>query len=110
MFYLYLLLVVFLSAVGVLGDFFLKLAGKGQKFVEVRWLILGAAIYALTAIGWFYVMKFIKLSSLGVIYAISTLLFVVLLGVYYFHERLNVYEIIAIVLALTSLVILSRFA
>jgi len=106
----YLLLVVFLSAVGVAGDFFVKLAGRGQKFMEVRWLILGAAIYALTAIGWFYAMKFVKLSSLGVIYAVATVLFVVLLGVFYFHEKLNVYEIVAIILALISLVILSRFA
>jgi len=79
----------------VAGDFFVKLAGRAEIHGSAV-VNLGAAIYALTAIGWFYAMKFVKLSSLGVIYAVATVLFVVLLGVFYFHEKLNVYEIVAL--------------
>jgi drug/metabolite transporter (DMT)-like permease len=78
--------------------------------MEIRWFILGFMIYALTAFGWFYVMKNIKLATLGVFYAISTIIFLVLVGIFYFRESLNVYEIIGIGLAIVSLVILGRFA
>ena len=65
---------VLLALVGVVGDFFVKLAGKEESF-DLKWLVLGALIYATTAIGWFFVMKHMKLVSLGVIYALSTILF-----------------------------------
>jgi drug/metabolite transporter (DMT)-like permease len=55
-------------------------------------------------------MKHIKLSSLGVIYSLTTVLLLVAIGVFYFHEKLNIYEIIGIVAAIVSVILLSRFA
>jgi drug/metabolite transporter (DMT)-like permease len=104
------LIAVFLSLVGVIGDFFIKLSGSGTKFMEIKWFVIGFLIYGLTAFGWFYVMKNIKLATLGVFYAISTIIFLVIVGVFYFKESLNVYEIVGISLALISLIILGRFA
>mgnify|MGYP001612833759 CR=1 FL=1 len=103
------LIVAFLAVVGVAGDFFIKLAGHGPKFIEIKWFIIGLLIYASTAFGWFYVMKHIKLSSLGVIYSLTTVLFLVAIGVFYFHEKLNIYEIIGIITAIVSVILLSRF-
>lgn len=105
-----LLIVIFLSLVGVVGDFFIKLAGSGTKFMDVKWFVLGFVIYGLTAFGWFYVMKDVKLATLGVFYAISTIIFLIIVGVFYFKETLNVYEVIGISLAIVSLIILARFA
>lgn len=102
--------IILLSGIGVLGDFFIKLSGQGSKFMDVKIFLIGLLVYALTAFGWFYVMKHIKLSSLGVIYALSTVLFLVAVGVFYFHEKLNVIEIIGIFTAVLSLILLSRFA
>ncbi len=99
-----------LAIIGVIGDFFIKLSGYGPKFIEIKWFILGFVLYASTAFGWFWVMKYIKLSSLGVVYAITTMLCLVGVGVFYFHEKLNVYEIIGILMALGSIALLSRFA
>ena len=104
------LIVIFLSAIGVIGDYFIKLAGHGQKFIEMKWFIIGFLIYSSTAFGWFYVMKHIKLSSLGVIYALTSVLLLVAVGVFFFHEKLNVYEIIGIIAAIASVILLSRFA
>lgn len=101
---------VALAIVGVGGDFLIKLAGSGKKFVDWRWLMLGLAVYASTAFGWFFVMKNIKLSTLGVYYSITTALFLVLVGTVYFHESVNTYEIIGIAMAIGSLIILGRFA
>ena len=104
------IIAVFLSFVGVVGDFFIKLSGSGHKFMEIKWFILGFIIYGLTAFGWFYVMKNMKLATLGVFYAISTIIFLIIVGVFYFKESLNVYEIVGIGLAIISLIILGRFA
>lgn len=104
------LLIVFLSGVGVLGDVFLKLAGNGHRPMDVKWFVLGTLVYAATAVGWFYVIKHIKLSSLGVIYALSSVLLLVFVGVIFFRERLNLTEVIGVVAAIVSVVLLSRFA
>ncbi|MBI4092851.1 MAG: transporter [Candidatus Kerfeldbacteria bacterium] len=104
------LVIILLSTVGVIGDYFIKLAGHGQRFIETKWFVIGFIIYASTAFGWFYVMKHIKLSSLGVIYSLTTVLLLVAIGVFSFHEKLNVYEIIGIIAAITSVILLSKFA
>lgn len=105
-----LLIAVFLAFAGVVGDFFIKLSGKGPRFMEIRWFILGFLIYALTAFGWFFAMKNVRLSTLGVFYAISTILFLVVLDTFYFKETINAYEIAGVVLAIISLMLLGKFA
>ncbi len=101
---------IFLALVGVAGDFFIKLAGNGKRFVELRWFFIGLIIYALTAFGWFFVMKNIKLSTLSVFYALSTVLFLTLVSVFYFKEPLNIYEGIGVILAVVSILLLKGFA
>jgi len=104
------LLIIILSVVGVIGDTFLKTAGAGEKYIDIKWFIIGLVVYASTAFGWFYVMKHIKLSSLGVVYSVSTILLLTLVGVFYFHEKLNITEMIGIGTAILSIILLSRFA
>lgn len=101
--------VILLSAIGVVGDFFIKLSGNGEKFLNIKWFLLGLLVYMFLAFGWFYTMKHIKLSSLGVIYSLTTVLLLVAVGVFYFHEHLNTREIIGVTLAILSVCLLSRF-
>jgi len=55
-------------------------------------------------------MRKIKLSTLGVLYAVSCVIILTLVGVFYFKEKINLVEIAGIILAVISLIILSRFA
>ena len=105
-----LIVTVLLALVGVWGDYFIKLAGGGKRFVEPKWFILGMGIYAVTAFGWLVVMKEIKLTTLGVFYALSTILFLTVVGVVFFHEQLNGFEVLGVVFAVAALVLLGRFA
>src|SRR3989344_6439208 len=105
-----LLLIILLSIVGVARDFFIKLSGNGPKYIEYKWFILGLAIYASTAFGWFFVMKEIKLATLGAFYAVSIVLLLTAVGVFYFGEKLNYFEMGGIAAALVSVVLLMRFA
>lgn len=98
------------SAVGVLGDYFLKLASAREQSLRTGWFYLGFALYASTAFGWVFVMKFLKLATISVLYSVSMVLLLTAVGVVLFEESLNYYELAGIVLAVASLVLLMRFA
>lgn len=98
-----------LSAITVLADTLIKNASLKNAFSGWPILILGAMIYGFTAFGWFFVMRKIKLSTLGVLYGVSCVLLLTLVSVFYFKEKINSFEIFGIALALSSLIILARF-
>lgn len=98
------------SAIGVLGDYFLKLASAREQPLRTSWFYLGFVLYASTAFGWVFVMRHLKLASIGVLYSVSLVLLLTAIGVLLFRESLNYFELIGIVLAVASLVLLMRFA
>ena len=98
------------SLVGVLGDYFLKLASQRDHPLRTGWFYVGFALYASTAFGWVFVMRHLKLATISVLYSVSMILFLTAIGVVFFRESLNAFEVAGIVLALASLVLLVRFA
>jgi multidrug transporter EmrE-like cation transporter len=98
------------SVVGVLGDYFLKLASASEHSLRSIWFYIGFAVYASTAFGWVFVMKHLKLATIGVVYSVSMILLLTALGVVIFRESLNYYEIAGLVMAIASLILLVRFA
>lgn len=101
--------VLLLNLVVLLGDYFLKLAGA-EEDLESRFFAIGFAIQMLTTVGWFFAMKHLKLTTLAVYYSVSTVLYLTALGVFVFHERLNLYELLGVATAILSLFLLTRFA
>ena len=104
------LVTIAFSVIGVLGDYFLKLASAREQPLRVGWFYLGFALYASTAFGWVFVMKHLKLATISVLYSVSLVLLLTAVGVLLFRESLNYFEVIGIVLAVVSLVLLMRFA
>jgi drug/metabolite transporter (DMT)-like permease len=98
-----------LSAITVLADALIKHSSLQNAFSGWQMLILGAIIYGLTAFGWFFVMRKIKLSTLGVLYGVSCIILLTLVSVFYFKEKITSLELFGILLGLVSLIILSRF-
>jgi drug/metabolite transporter (DMT)-like permease len=103
------LVTIAFSLIGVLGDYFLKLASDQEHSLRSGWFYLGFALYASTAFGWVFVMRHMKLASIGVLYSVSMILLLTTIGVVVFRESLNRFEIFGIVLAVASLVLLIRF-
>jgi small multidrug resistance pump len=104
-------LIVALSIVGVFADFLLKLSTRASsKLTSWIFLLAGLVIYSSTAFGWFYVIKHVKLSTLGVWYAVSTVLFLTIGGALFFKEQLTIQEITGVLLAVISLILLTRFS
>jgi small multidrug resistance pump len=104
------LVTILFSVIGVLGDYFLKLASTREQPLRAGWFYLGFALYASTAFGWVFVMKHLKLATISVLYSVSLVLLLTAVGVVLFQESLNYFEVIGIVLAVVSLVLLMRFA
>ena len=104
------LVTVAFSVVGVLGDYFLKVASERDHPLQSGSFYLGFSLYASTAFGWVFVMKHLKLATISVLYSICMILLLTAIGVVAFRETLSPYEIIGLVLAAISLVLLMRFA
>jgi small multidrug resistance pump len=98
-----------LSAITVIADVLIKHASLQNSFSGWQMLILGAVIYGLTAFGWFFLMRKVKLSTLSVLYAVSCVILLTLVSIFYFKEKINSIEVFGIILAIISLIILFRF-
>ncbi len=98
------------SVVGVLGDYLLKLASAHKNPLKAGWFYVGFAVYASTAFGWVYVMRHLKLATIGVVYSISMILLLTTIGVVFFREPLSAPEVLGLALAIAALVLLVRFA
>jgi multidrug transporter EmrE-like cation transporter len=98
------------SAVGVLGDYFLKLASQREHSLRTPAFYIGFALYASTAFGWVFVMKHLKLGTISVLYSISMVLLLTGIGVAVFRESLHAAEVVGLLLAIASLILLVRFA
>ena len=98
------------SVIGVVGDYFLKLASTREQPLATGWFYLGFALYASTAFGWVFVMRHLKLATISVLYSVSMILLLTAIGVVLFRESLNYFEMAGIVLSVASLVLLMRFA
>src|SRR5213075_1406990 len=68
------LITIGFSVIGVLGDYFLKLASAREQPLRTGWFYLGFALYASTAFGWVFVMKHLKLATISVLYSVSLVL------------------------------------
>ena len=98
------------SIMGVVGDYFLKLASAREQPLRTDWFYLGFVLYASTAFGWVFVMSRLKLATISVLYSVSLVLLLTAVGVVLFRESLSYFEVIGIILAVASLVLLVRFA
>ena len=98
------------SVIGVVGDYFLKLASAREQPLRTGWFYLGFVLYASTAFGWVFVMRHLKLATIGVVYSVSMILLLTGIGAVAFREALNAYEVAGVAMAIGSLILLMRFA
>jgi small multidrug resistance pump len=98
------------SVVGVVGDYLLKRASEHKNPMQSRWFYIGFVVYASTAFGWVFVMRHLKLATIGVLYSVSMILLLTTIGIVFFREPLNRYEFAGLAMAIASLILLIRFA
>jgi multidrug transporter EmrE-like cation transporter len=98
------------SLVGVLGDYFLKLASQEDNSLRAPSFYVGFALYASTAFGWVFVMKHLKLGTISVLYSVSMVVLLTAVGVAVFRETLSYAEVAGLIMAIAALILLVRFA
>jgi len=104
------LITIFLAFAAVAGDYFLKVASS-TKSPFANWNFVGGlAIYSLSAFGLVLVMPHLKLAYIGVLYCLTMILCLCILGTFFFNESLRPREWLGVGLAVASLLLLSRMA
>ena len=99
-----------LAGVGVLADFLLKLASQREISRHSVWFWLGISVYAGMGGGWVYVMRHLSFAELGIVYSVTTVLLLTVVGVVVLRETLHAYEMLGAAMAIGSLFLLARFA
>jgi multidrug transporter EmrE-like cation transporter len=98
------------SLLGIVGDYFLKVASGHERPMQTGVFYLGFAVYASTAFGWVFVMKHLKLGTIGAVYSVSMIAFLTIVGVVFFEEKLSPAEIAGLLMAIGAVLLLLRFA
>src|SRR5262245_43078199 len=98
------------SLLGVVGDYFLKLASANENPLRTTSFYLGFVLYASTAFGWVFVMKHLKLATIAVVYSVSIVLLLTVIGLVFFRESLSHYELFVLFMAICLLGLLVRYA
>lgn len=102
--------IVALSLVCVLADYCLKRAANLAHLISNRYFIAGTVLYALSAFGWVYLFRHVKLATIGAIYSVVLVAGLATLGMLVFRETLSPSEYVGLGCAVAALLLLSRFA
>lgn len=100
------LLTIVLALAVAVSDYFLKNASSSNSPFLNRNFFIGLAITTAVTFGWVWVMPHLKLAYIGVIYSITIVLALCLVGAAFFGEHLSGTEWLGVVLALASMVLL----
>lgn len=90
------------------GDYCIKVASGRQDGLFSKTFVLGAILYSIPAIGWYYLMKNNSLAMLGVLFSVSTVILLAALGVFVFKEAFGWREGVGITLAVLAVVVMSH--
>jgi drug/metabolite transporter (DMT)-like permease len=108
---LYMITILILIAVLLstsVGDYLIKTASsQNGGLLSIRFII-GAFLYGLPAIGFFYLVKNHSMAAVGVFYSAATVILMALIGYIAFDESLGHKEILGISLAVASIIIMSQ--
>lgn len=105
-----LLVAALLAAIGVLADYFLKLSSDHAQSMQSKWFWVGLTVYAGMAGGWVYVMRHLSFTEIGIVYSVTTILLLTVVGALVLRETLHAYEVVGVLMAVGSLVLLARFS
>lgn len=104
------IITVVLALAVAVTDYFLKTASSSNTPFVNRNFFIGLVITILCTFGWVFVMPHLKLAYIGVIYSLTVILSLCLVGTVFFGETLKPTEWLGVGLAITSLLLLYRVA
>jgi drug/metabolite transporter (DMT)-like permease len=100
------LILAALTLTTVIGDYFIKIASLPNNGMATAYFPVGLFFYAITGVGWFFMMRAHSLAAIGVLYSASTIILLAALGVLIFKESFGLRDALGIALALASVVVI----
>ncbi|SOB94623.1 hypothetical protein [Rhodobacter maris] len=94
----------------ILGDYALKSAALRASPFATTWFAGGALLYALTALGWVWLMQTQNLAQIAVLYSSATILGLTAVGVAFFGETLSLRQVVGLGAALFSVLVMEAEA
>ncbi|MBU6384888.1 MAG: EamA family transporter [Pirellula sp.] len=94
------------SGIGVVADYFLKVASTRENPWKNWEFFLGLVLYASTAFGWLFVMQHLKLAAVGILYTVAMLILLALVGYFGFGESLSKREWLGLIFAIASVLLM----
>ena len=98
------LLAIVITQIG--GDYFIKIASARTDGVISIEFTIGVILYGATALGWYFLMKSHSLAEIAVVYSASTILLLVALGYFAFHESIGLRQVVGLILAIASVIVM----
>ena len=92
----------------IAGDYCVKTASGSEGNNSYLMLLAGALLYGISAIGWFVLMRTHSLAAIGVFYSASTIITLAALGHFAFNEPTNPTQMVALILAVSSVIIMNQ--
>lgn len=105
-----LIIVSIVTLVGICSDYFFKRASNTAAPFSNKWFIIGIAIYLMNSFAWVWAMQKAKLAFIGSVYCVLTVLLLTAMGYFVFNEKLNAGEVLGVIMAIISVILLVRFA
>jgi drug/metabolite transporter (DMT)-like permease len=90
------------------GDYFIKVSSEREGGLLSFSFLLGAILYGLPAIGFFFLMRDHSLAAVGVLYSAATIILMSVLGYFVFKEAFGLREAIGLSLAVLSVIVMSH--
>lgn len=100
------LVLLAIVAVASAGDYLMKIASQKPSGLSSPQLYVGVLLYGLTGFGWFYLMRFHSLTAIGVIFSAVTIVALTVLGVVLFKEPFGARQVLGVLLAIASVIVI----
>ncbi len=100
------LVTILLSLAVAVSDYFLKHASEQQSPFLNRHFLVGLLITTAVTFGWVFVMPHLKLAYIGVIYSLTVVLALCLVGAVFFGEHLKTSKWVGVGLAIATMLLL----
>jgi undecaprenyl phosphate-alpha-L-ara4N flippase subunit ArnF len=94
----------------ILGDTLMKLGADRDAEVMSPYVGIGALLYALSALAWFFAMRHVTLTQGAVVYTMFSLLALCVIAALVFNERFGLREFTGIFAALMAVILLADVA
>uniref|UniRef100_A0A6C0CQH5 Uncharacterized protein n=1 Tax=viral metagenome TaxID=1070528 RepID=A0A6C0CQH5_9ZZZZ len=96
-------LLVFIVLTEAVAQYCIRRCKEEQK---MHLFILGVFFYAFVCLGLYIMYDFRQMGSVNLLWSCMSIITIMIIGTVFFHEQLNIYDLIGMILVFTGLVLI----